>query len=150
MKPPVACKRGLVGLFFSRIRLAGQVVAEFHMHTACWIWIGKPYPSGYAYFKFRGGRTQAHRFAFRMLRTFLPRYKGRMVHHRCHNPICVNPEHLQMVTFAQHRAKHPQHASRGADGRFVREAGPPTTLQGAGLRRKKDGQISPNGRGRVE
>jgi len=141
MKPPVACKRGLVGLFFSRIRPAGQVVAEFHMHTACWIWIGKPYPSGYAYFKYRGGRTQAHRFAFRMLRTFLPRYKGRIVHHRCRNRSCVNPEHLQMVTFAQHRAKHPQHTSRGADGRFVREAGPPTTVGGVNQRRRKDGQI---------
>ena len=141
MQPPVARKRGLVGLFFSRIRPAGQVVAEFHMHTACWIWIGKPYPSGYAYFKYRGGRTLTHRVAFRMLRSFHATYKGRIVHHRCRNRICVNPEHLQMVTFAQHLAHHPQHKSRGANGRFVREAGPPTTVGGVNRRRRKDGQI---------
>ena len=142
MKARFPAKRRTVAKFFSHVRLAHEVVEQFKMHTPCWTWNLKPYACGYAYFNYLGTRLLAHVFAFRTMRSYHPRYKGRILHHRCHNPLCVNPEHLQMVTRAQHVRLHPQVHHRNSKGRFVREAHAPSSARGDYKRRKKDRQCA--------
>lgn len=61
----------------------------------CWIWSGQTNLQGYAVI----GNTQAQRFSYELLVGPIP--EGMWVDHRCHNPLCVNPEHLRPVTPAQ-------------------------------------------------
>lgn len=61
--------------------------------TKCWPWNGATTPQGYGVFA-PSKRTQyrAHRFA---LQLYLGREPSNYVLHKCDNPICVNPLHLE-------------------------------------------------------
>ena len=51
----------------------------------------------------RGGSPKlAHRYAYELLVGSIP--EGHELHHRCGVRACVNPEHLQVVTRAEHRS----------------------------------------------
>lgn len=69
--------------------------------TGCWEW---------QLFKLRGyGRTatgQAHRAVWRQAGR--PLADGEDLHHRCHKPGCVNPDHMQIA----HRSQHLKHHKR--------------------------------------
>jgi hypothetical protein len=73
---------------------------------ACWEWQGAKYNTeGYgvgmnwtdADGKHR--RAPAHRIAFELTTGPIP--EGKLIDHMCHNPSCVNPDHLRIVTQKQ-------------------------------------------------
>ena len=67
--------------------------------SGCWLWTGSRTTTGYGQFavKLRGWRPRsAHRVAYAHF--VGPLTDGLVVDHTCHNPLCVNPEHLQQVT----------------------------------------------------
>ncbi len=67
--------------------------------NGCWIWLGTRNNWGYGHFwlnKHKGHMIFAHRFAYELLRTLIP--EGMTIDHLCHNPACVNPDHLEVVT----------------------------------------------------
>lgn len=71
---------------------------------ACWFWQPKPNKQGYGVLR-HGGRMQyAHRFVYEYLREPIP--KGRVLHHTCEEPRCVNPKHLVPLTVQQHHEAH--------------------------------------------
>lgn len=61
----------------------------------CWIWQGPVNPQGYGKLDFK----LAHRFAFELLAGPIP--DGLTLDHLCRRPLCVNPAHLEPVTFAE-------------------------------------------------
>lgn len=68
----------------------------------CWNWLGKLNTGGYGTFKVGEART-AHRVSYQF-------YKGELIEsmqvdHLCSNPICVNPDHLELVTPEQNKAR---------------------------------------------
>ncbi len=70
----------------------------------CWLWIGKTLPNGYGQFAVKQapgawGHVFAHRFAYE---TFVgPIPSGLIIDHLCRVRNCVNPAHLEPVTYSQ-------------------------------------------------
>lgn len=64
--------------------------------TGCLEWTAARISTGYGAFSFRGVFMLAHRAAYESSIGPIP--DGMVVRHRCDNPRCCNPEHLQLGT----------------------------------------------------
>ena len=74
--------------------------ARVNKTSTCWIWTGPSFKeSGYGYVRRPGENQMAHRLAYRLFKSEIP--GGMQVDHRCHNRLCVNPDHLRLVTPSQ-------------------------------------------------
>lgn len=63
----------------------------------CWEWHGCRHPVGHGRFnQGKDGHIYAHRFSYRLAHGSLP--NGLVIHHKCFNPPCVNPKHLEAIT----------------------------------------------------
>lgn len=73
--------------------------------TGCWIWQG-PLSAGYGITRRNGKVIGAHRLAYEDAKGPIP--DGMQIHHRCEQPLCVNPDHLTVVTKKQNaRGRRP-------------------------------------------
>lgn len=61
----------------------------------CWLWLGST-ARGYGTFRVGSAVEGAHRYSHQLHGGSLT--KGMHVDHRCHEPLCVNPNHLRLVT----------------------------------------------------
>ena len=68
--------------------------------TGCWNWTGQKLKSGYGACHVDGIKTTAHRAQYWIVHGFIER--GCEIHHKCHNPSCVNPEHLESLSKDAH------------------------------------------------
>jgi hypothetical protein len=70
-------------------------------NSGCWLWEGETAGHGYGRFSLgpAGNRERwAHRCSWMLFRGEIP--DGKHVLHTCHNPGCVNPDHLYIGTQA--------------------------------------------------
>lgn len=65
----------------------------------CWAWAGTVDIYGYGVIRKDGSQNKAHRLAYEMLRGAIP--AGLTIDHLCWNTVCVNPWHMEPVTFAE-------------------------------------------------
>lgn len=77
----------------------------------CHRWTSVKMKCGYGYFWHKGKYVRAHRFAYEQAKGPIP--EGLCVRHKCDQPDCVNPEHLETGTNMDNsrdmveRARHP-------------------------------------------
>ena len=67
---------------------------------SCWIWFGRSLPAGYGLFKIKNKPILVHRFSYELHIGPIP--IGKVIHHKCKNKFCVNPEHLELTTQTDH------------------------------------------------
>lgn len=70
-------------------------------NSGCWLWMGtisdflggRP---GYGRLKYKRKALLAHRVSYELFVGKIP--AGLVIDHKCHTPLCVNPNHLEAVT----------------------------------------------------
>ncbi len=67
--------------------------------TGCWDWKVALNSGGYGTVSVNGKSKLAHRHLYEIYKTEIP--KGLYLDHLCRNRKCVNPEHLEVVTFVE-------------------------------------------------
>lgn len=67
--------------------------------SGCWLWTGAMMGSGYGNFRANGRNHLAHRFSYIANRGPIP--DKLTIDHRCHTKLCVNPDHMEVVTLAE-------------------------------------------------
>ncbi len=79
----------------------------------CRVWTGSANERGYGYFyPAMRVRFRAHRFAWMLERGPIP--EDRIIDHLCRNRLCVNVEHLRLVTWRQNVMEADTSAARYA------------------------------------
>jgi hypothetical protein len=82
-------------------RIAASIdIRDLGYSTPCWIWTmadsGAGRGGGYPRIKLNGRTCAAHKVSFVNAHGYVPGNK--QIDHRCRNRLCVNPDHLEMVT----------------------------------------------------
>lgn len=95
-----------MGICISTTRQVMNAFSENYMISpaGCWEWTGWKNNWGYPTIRDESGRPDgAHRFIYRVLIDVIP--KGMHIDHLCRNKLCVNPEHLELVTASENRRR---------------------------------------------
>lgn len=83
--------------------------------TGCWLWLGTINREGYGLvWTDENPQCFAHRHAWSLSGRSLP--EGMHVHHRCRVRRCVNPDHLDLLTHAEHMGAHKEFTTHCANG----------------------------------
>lgn len=86
--------------------------------TECWPWLGGKHESGYGQARTEAGRkTTASRMAY--ILTYGDISTGLIVRHRCDNPTCCNPRHLETGTYRDNTADMYKRGRAGWSGRIL-------------------------------
>ena len=73
--------------------------------ASCWIWQGCVLQDGYGQFRNdKKEKLRAHRFAYLKFVGDIP--DNNVVHHKCENKLCVNPQHLEIMLHSEHSRMH--------------------------------------------
>lgn len=120
--PPI---RPLVERFWEKVNKGSE--------SECWVWTAATVsPAGRAHVKYgkiagprgEGKRVQwlAHRLSWTLVNGDIP--NGMLVDHRCFNTLCVNPDHLRLVTPQQNSENRSGLAAHNSTGfRGVQKVG---------------------------
>lgn len=68
-------------------------------NTGCWLWSGDSVKGGYGRIGNNGRKWLAHRLSYIIFNGKIP--NGLTVDHKCVQPNCINPQHLEAVTMKE-------------------------------------------------
>jgi hypothetical protein len=84
--------------------------------NGCWLWILKPTRAGYGRLDINAlreitGTQYAHRAGWTLLKG-IKLDKKTDLHHVCETPLCVNPDHLEVISRSEHLKRHSRAKSK--------------------------------------
>jgi hypothetical protein len=82
--------------FWPKVNKNGSVPSHKPELGKCWIWLAAQDGHGYGVFGLNGSSHKAYRVSYKWLKGNIP--TNMQLDHLCRNRICVNPEHLEIVT----------------------------------------------------
>ena len=80
-----------------------RLIFKTTLVDGCWLFTGYCDSKGYGQLWYQGRARWAHRISYAAFNGPIP--DGLTVDHTCHNPSCVNPEHLRLATMAENTAE---------------------------------------------
>lgn len=80
-----------------------RFILKIKQSDSCWIWIGTKDSSGYGQFGYNKKNVRAHRFSYELFIDNIP--DGLIIDHLCRNRLCVNPKHLEPVTYKENNRR---------------------------------------------
>ena len=78
--------------------LTDRFWSKVEKSSECWNWTGTV-TGGYGQYWLDGKGRRAHRVSYAAAHGHIP--EGMQIDHKCHNTLCVNPDHLRVVTGKQ-------------------------------------------------
>lgn len=77
-------------------------------NSGCWLWTGYLHRNGYATLKWDKGKSScmAHRASYMAFKGEIP--EGLVLDHKCKTRSCVNPDHLEPVTYSENNRRSPR------------------------------------------
>src|SRR5436190_1955012 len=97
--PRIYTRRPVADRFWEKVDKNGS--------DGCWVWTGACHPVGHGRFNVGDQTTvYAHRWAWIAANGPVP--DGLVLHHKCFNPPCVNPDHLEPVTHGENLRAGPR------------------------------------------
>lgn len=83
--------------------MASNKSIVFEKKDGCFIVVShKPTKNGYASIRRNHVQTKIHRHIYEQCFGEIP--EGYQVHHKCNNTLCINPEHLEALSVADHNS----------------------------------------------
>ena len=77
--------------------------AKVQKTESCWLWIGAKKATGYGNLHWGGQTRLAHRVSYEIAVGPIP--DGMTIDHLCGNTSCVNPAHMEVVTFIENQRR---------------------------------------------
>lgn len=102
--------------------------------TGCWLWTGRHNARGYGYVDFHGQLHLAHRAVYEAVNGELDH--AIPIHHRCKNPRCVNPDHLEALPQHLHARESRRLVLVPDDVRLIRSLRDTTALSAGKIARQ--------------
>lgn len=96
-RPKIELTENQARLFWAKVNKDGPVQPQ--MDSPCWIWTASHSPQGYGQYTITGVTSggNAHRIAYELVKGEIP--TGLALDHVCRFRGCVNPDHLEPVTW---------------------------------------------------
>lgn len=83
--------------------------AKVRKTESCWVWTAARGGGGYGHIKISGRMVKAHRVSYEMKYGQIP--DDLVIDHLCRDRACVNPAHLEAVSFHENAIRGEGHAA---------------------------------------